>query len=197
MPPTAVLSGLLQLVSFCLSDCVVEVPNTHWVEPVLLWITVAMPSGSGKTPLFSFLMELLEMVKTKHDAEKDLESPDWTLDEASFEKMGAMMAANSNKLLGMYDELGTFLSQINAGRGKSESHELTTFLSLYNAKSWKRSTSKAIIVHQCIVLLSVAVIFSSQLTKNYITYVIQMDCISQWPNYVVGIQQASYTGLKQ
>lgn len=122
----------------------VEVPNTDWVEPVLVWITVVMPSGSGKTLLFSFLMELLEMVKTKYDADRDVNSPDWALDEASFEEMGAMMASNDCKLLGMYDELGTFLSQINAGHGKNvpESHELTIFLSLYNSKSWKRSTSK-------------------------------------------------------
>lgn len=142
MHPTAILSGLLLLVSYCSSDCIVEIPDTEWIEPVLVWITISMPSGSGKTPLFTFLVNLLEKVKDKFDEPQQFESPDWVLDDASFEKMGAMMASNNNKLLGIYDELGTFLSQINACRGKnlSESHELATFLSLYNAKSWKRST---------------------------------------------------------
>ena len=64
--------------------------------------------------LFTFLVNLLEKVKDKFDASQQFESPDWVLDDASFEKMGAMMASNNNKLLGIYDELGTFLSQINA-----------------------------------------------------------------------------------
>ena len=60
--------------------------------------------------------------------------------------MGAIMATN-NKFLGLYDELSTFLSQINVyrGRGLSESHNLATFVSLYNAKSWMCSTGKIIL----------------------------------------------------
>jgi len=94
-----------------------------------------MPSGSGKT-LFTFLVNLLQK-KDKFDASQQFESPNWVLNDASFEKMGAMMASNNNKLLGIYDELGTFLSQINAccGKNLSKSYELATFLSLYNAKS--------------------------------------------------------------
>lgn len=38
------------------------------------------------------------------------------LDEASFEKMGAIMSTNNNKLLGLYDEMSTFLAQINIYR---------------------------------------------------------------------------------
>lgn len=71
--------------------------------------------------------------------------PAWLLDEASFEKMGELMAANHSKLLGMYDELSTFLAQINIYRGKglADSHDLATFLSLYNGKSWTRATGKS------------------------------------------------------
>ena len=36
--------------------------------------------------------------------------PQWLLDEATIEKMGELMATNNSKLLGMYDELSTFLS---------------------------------------------------------------------------------------
>jgi len=59
----------------------------------------------------------------------------------AFEKMGAMMAKNGNRLLGLYDEFSTFLTQIK-GKGISESHDLSTFLSLYNGKSWNRDTGK-------------------------------------------------------
>ena len=142
MPPDAILSGLLLLVSFFMSHSVVKVPGTVWVEPVILWIAIAMPTGSGKTPLFAFLTTIL------HDVRKKLKltsmHPPWLLDEASFEKMGELMATNHSKLLGMYDELSTFLAQINVYRGKglSDSHDLSTFLSLYTGKSWTRATGK-------------------------------------------------------
>ena len=54
------------------------------------------------------------------------------------------MAANGGRLLGLYDELTTFLTQLNLYRGKglTLSHELAIFLQLYNGHSWKRATGK-------------------------------------------------------
>ena len=50
------------------------------------------------------------------------------------------MNENYSKLLGLYDELAMFLSQINVFRGKgvTDSHELAVFLQLYCANSWVR-----------------------------------------------------------
>lgn len=139
VPATAVLSGLLLLESYCISHSTIKVPNTAWTEPCLLWITTCMPTGSGKTPLFSFLTDLLDKVRSRCALD---DSIPWTVDDATIEKMGSMMAKNGNKLLGIYDELSTFLTQINVYRGKgiSDSHDLSAFLSLYNAKSWNRDT---------------------------------------------------------
>lgn len=101
---------------------------------------IAMPTGSGKMPLFVFLTSILKTVCEKLRLTQI--HPPWLLDEASFEKMGELMAKKHSKLLGMYDELTTFLAQINVYRGKglSDSHDLSTFLSLYNGKSWTRAT---------------------------------------------------------
>ena len=49
MPRDAVLCGLLLLVSFFMAHCAVKVPETMWIEPVVLWIAIAVPTGSGKT----------------------------------------------------------------------------------------------------------------------------------------------------
>ena len=89
-----------------------KVPNTNWEEPVLVWLTVAMPTGS------------------------------WIFDDASFEKMGALMHENGSRLLGFYDELSAFLTQINLyrGCGLSDSHEPALFLQLYNGHPWRRDT---------------------------------------------------------
>ena len=69
----------------------------------------------------------------------------WCLDDQSFEKMGSLMSENHCKLIGLYDELAMFLSQINVfrGRGLSDTHELALFLQLYCASAWTRRTSKS------------------------------------------------------
>lgn len=142
MPADAVLSGILLLSSFFLSHSVVKVPDTIWIEPTILWISIVMPTGSGKTPLFSFLTKVLQKVRDKLNIHN--KHPPWLLDDTSFEKMGELMATNHAKLLAMYDELSTYLAQINVYRGKglADSHDLSTFLSLYNGKSWTRATGK-------------------------------------------------------
>ena len=70
--------------------------------------------------------------------------PTWLVDDASFEKMRALMYENSARLLGLYDELAAFLSQIKLyrGGGLSESHELALFLQLFNGHHWRRDTGK-------------------------------------------------------
>ena len=99
VPPTAVIGGVMSLISYCLSHGVIEVPGTEWVEPSLLWLSICMPTGSGKTPLFSFLTSLLKKVQQKCNDISIQQESIWLLDEASFEKMGAIMSVNQCKLL--------------------------------------------------------------------------------------------------
>ena len=56
-------------------------------------------------------------------------NPSWLLDKATFVKMGDIMSRNKGRILGLYDELSSFLTQVNIYRG---------YLSLYNGKSWSR-----------------------------------------------------------
>jgi energy-coupling factor transporter ATP-binding protein EcfA2 len=124
LPPSAVLGGYLIIGSFIKSPASVKVPTTNWEEPVLIWLTIGMPTGSGKSTLFRHLYELLQHIRTLAGVTKD--EPSWSMDDASFEKMGALMQENSSRLLGFYDELSAFLTQINLYRGRniSDSHEL-------------------------------------------------------------------------
>ena len=71
------------------------------------------------------------------------EEPTWVFDDATFEKM---MRENSCRLLGFYDEMSAFLTQINLyrRRGLSNSHELSLFLQLYNAHPWRRDTGQTL-----------------------------------------------------
>ena len=101
-----------------------------------------MPTGSGKSSLFKLLLGLIHEVR-KRCNRKD-SHPSWTLEEATFEKMGVLMAENEGELLGLYDELSSFLTGINLynTKGLSESHDIYKFLQLYNGLPWKRHTGK-------------------------------------------------------
>jgi energy-coupling factor transporter ATP-binding protein EcfA2 len=142
MPSVAVLAGLILIVSFGMSHSNVVVDGTDWVEPVLLWISICMPTGSGKSSLCKYLRQLVEDARSNRGL--DDSQPSWFLDDQSFEKMGALMHDNDWKLLGLYDELPMFFSQINVfrGRGLSDSHELAVFLQLYGGRPWVRKTGK-------------------------------------------------------
>ena len=124
VPPTAVLGGYVVLCSYVLSPSIVTIPGTDWTEPVLIWLTVAMPTGSGKSTLFRHLYNLLSEVRREAGVAED--DPTWVLDDATFEKMGALMHENCSRILGFYDELSSFLTQVNLFRGRqlSDSHEL-------------------------------------------------------------------------
>ena len=138
MPPLAVLAGLLLIISFSMSHSVVEVEGTDWAEPVLLWISICMPTGSGKSSICKYLRKIV----CKAQSNCGLDSGSWLLDDQSFEKMGDLMHQNHWKLLGLYDELPMFLSLVNIfkGRGLSDSHELAIFLQLYGGDPWVRRT---------------------------------------------------------
>ena len=62
LPPAAILGGLLILTSLVISPAEVVVPNTDWVEPVLIWLTISMPTGSRKTTVYQFLRGLLHSI---------------------------------------------------------------------------------------------------------------------------------------
>ncbi len=73
------------------------VPGTDWVEPVLVWMTIAIPTGSGKSTLFRHINKILGALRAKC-VQNDEEDPSWVFDDGSFEKMGALMHSNSARL---------------------------------------------------------------------------------------------------
>ena len=93
LPPLAVLSGYIIIGSYMLSPSVVMIDDTDWNEPVLLWLTICMPTGSGKSSLFHHLLSILQSVRCKCNVTDD--DPSWIFDDASFETMGALMSKNS------------------------------------------------------------------------------------------------------
>lgn len=106
-----------------------------------------MPTGSGKSTLFRHVYKLIQNIRSKLELRD--RDPSWVFEDGSFEKMGALMKDNSCRLLGFYDELLTFLTQINLYRGRalSDSHVLALFLQLYNGHPWRRDTGNRITIN--------------------------------------------------
>lgn len=132
LPPTAVLSGLIALTSHVITPATVAVPGINWEEPVLVWLSIKMPTGTG--------YDLTLMVRKRSGCSEDVAT--WFVGDATFEKMDELMSKNNGCLFGLYDELSTFLTQLNLyhGKGLAVSHELGLFLQLYNGSSWSRQT---------------------------------------------------------
>ena len=122
-----------------MSHSVVEVKDTDWAEPALLWLSICMPTGSGKSSLCKLLKKMIKDAQSQCSVR---DGPSWTLDDQSFEKMGELMGENYGKLLGLYDELPMFLSQVNICRGRAlaDSQQVAIFLQLYGADPWVRKT---------------------------------------------------------
>ena len=126
MPALAVLAGYLIIISFAMSHSVIEIDKTDLVEPVLVWLSICMPTGSGKSSLWSHLTKLVEQARQKC---LDTSSPVWLAGDQSFEKLGEMMSESHCKILALYDELPMFLSQMNISRGRNlcDSPQLVPF----------------------------------------------------------------------
>ncbi|XP_067039953.1 uncharacterized protein [Acropora muricata] len=142
VPPLALLSGILGLLSFAIAHAQVEVPNTLWREPAILWLAIVMPTGTGKSTIYRYLTDILRKVRTKLENE-DMVLKNWLLSDQNFEKLGELMAKNDGKVLGLCDELTNLLSQVNlysGAKGLLDTHEFTKVLELFSGTAWSRQT---------------------------------------------------------
>jgi len=85
MDPSAVLAGLLLIVSFSMSHSCVQIEGTDWREPVLNWISIALQTGMRKSTLCKYLKDILRVSK-KHCA-NDSDKESWLCDDQSFEQL--------------------------------------------------------------------------------------------------------------
>ena len=65
VPPSAILGGLLILTSYLLSPTVIKTPANNWMEAALIWLTISMPTGSRKSTVYQFLIDLIKKVRQR------------------------------------------------------------------------------------------------------------------------------------
>ena len=84
-----------------MSHAVVNPSGTDWFEPMLVWIIIVMLTGAGKSTLFKFFKGILRTVRKRIEEMEQKNGKgkvaDWVIEEASMEKMGAMMCDNSQQ----------------------------------------------------------------------------------------------------
>ena len=65
---------------------------------VLVWLSINMPTGSTKSALYQYLQNIVFCIRKQ--CHYSVNDPMWLLGDATCEKMGDLMAANGNRLLG-------------------------------------------------------------------------------------------------
>ena len=75
--------------------------------------------------------------------------------------MNQPLSENHGKLLGIYDELTSFLTSLNLYRSKglSETHDMAMFLQLYNGHPWSRRTGLCLKVNNSAIMQSLRYLF--------------------------------------
>ena len=61
-----------------MSHSYVAVEGNNWTEPMLLWIAICMPTGSGNSAVCKFLRSLVDEAHQECDLGDD--DPSWCLD---------------------------------------------------------------------------------------------------------------------
>lgn len=107
------------MTSYVISPAVITIPGIDWVEPALVWLSINMPTGSGKSSLYKYLSDLTNNIQESSRVASNKSSSDepaWFIGDATFEKMGELMSRNGGCLFGLYD---AFLTQINLSRERT------------------------------------------------------------------------------
>lgn len=131
--------------SFALAPAMVVIPGLDWQEPNIVWLSINMPDGSGKHSLHKYLHILIGRIRRERGCRAD--DPSWLLGNSTFREMEELVSKNDGRLFCLYDELSTFLAQLNLYRGKvlGVSHELATLIQQYNGRPWTHRTGKLLI----------------------------------------------------
>lgn len=92
--------------------------------------------------MYKYLIDIVKNVR-KEMENRSLPIKEWLLSDQTFEKLGELMAESDGKILGLYDELTNWLSQVNLyseNKGLLDTHEFTKVLEMFSGTSWNRKT---------------------------------------------------------
>ena len=129
--------SLLAAVNNCMLHSVVSYGRTSWIEPVMVWPICASASGTRKTAVHKYVIEILDesVNMLNRDFDKDIQQ--WRWHEGSTEKLGTVMEETEGKIFMFQDEASRiFNSNLgNSRSGNKDQSPMEVFLlETYNGK---------------------------------------------------------------
>ena len=120
-PEEFIFYPLLTAVASCMGVNGYVRINDSWTEPSILWLIVAAKKGEKKTAALRIIRKPIEQLETtlreqwasEESETKPKTPPQLLVDNFSFEELHAVMKRNNNQILGFFDEMSSFYSQLD------------------------------------------------------------------------------------
>lgn len=110
-----------------------------WLVPPIIWAANVGRSGTVKSPALDLVSDLVrEVEKIARRELSDSEDKDKfriIVADATLEALAGIFADNSRGLLGLFDELGTFLGSFDRYKGSKAGGDVQQFLSMFGARA--------------------------------------------------------------
>lgn len=150
VPVSAILSGMLTLLSVALGNTVRVSPKEGWHVPLFIWLVIIGRSGSGKSPFVSKLTEPIskkEAIEAKkyNDAmreyekaiaiKKGIDKPErvsYLATDATVEALAEVMKDSPRGVLMNQDEFSGFM--LGLGQYKRGGNDVQQYLEIFNCK---------------------------------------------------------------
>ena len=109
VPWVGILVGSLTPIQYVMGYSDVELEDSDWSEPTILWSLMHMPSGTRKSLIYKFVNDLIAG-SCSNTEDGDGEHTPYKVNETTFEKLGLTMASNEGKVVWYFDEGRHFLA---------------------------------------------------------------------------------------
>ena len=145
VPWVGILVGSLTPIQYVMGYSEIELENSDWWEPTILWSFMHMPRGTRKSLIYKFVNDLVsDSCGSDNNADEHGEAtPQYKVNETTFEKLGLIIASNEGKVDWYFDEGWHFFSQLGLYQ-KGSSRDESVLLTLYDAGEWNHSTAKGV-----------------------------------------------------
>ena len=131
-------SGLFVPIQYILDYSVVELEDSMWTDPLIVWPLIHAPSGTRKSRIHGFINSLMNFGDY---LDKDNILPQFKVQETTFENLGMVMEKNDGRVIWMFDEARHFFAQLGYYNKGGSSRDENLLLSLYDGGEWDHGTS--------------------------------------------------------
>jgi hypothetical protein len=141
-----VVCNQLPILGAALGNAIRIAIKKDWKEPPFIWLVVVAPTGYGKSPVLSMLVQPVEVMEAKNtcitsdpnDPDKinfALYSSSYIVSDTTVEALADIFEASHRGVLIKVDELAGLMLGMNQykGTGNDKQH----YLELFNCNSWK------------------------------------------------------------